>query len=312
MTTKNQLENFFLFYIIEGKRLLSGNIWGTKPGRNFSFDLETHNFFDYRNSNHSGCGIKKLFEVRGEKLPEIFRINYNRFKQDAQERKDLIKTTKKSIYLRGPLEVIPPQMTPPNKLSFWDSKGSRILLPAEVFCYTDFLSHKVGYILKAKGEKSETLIRPLSVWERLVGQEKTIFSYRQKPFLPFLYKADALASAPEKVIIVTEGEERVDQAFCKIPKDFPAHFTTWPYGGDSMLFYPSIYECLKSKEVLLWPINKESKERMILLKKTHLPRARIINTDLFGIKENINIIECVQFLIFLKNVVYQPDAYTIK
>lgn len=304
------ITDFFLFHTIEGNRLLSGSILGTRPGRNFCFDLESHSFFDYGNPSHSGRGIKRLFELRGEQLPEVFRINYNRFKRGAEQRKALSRATKKGIYLRGPLDTIPPQMTPPNMLTFWDESGNRSFYPAEVYTYTDFHGRKVGYLLKAQGHKGETIVRPLSVWERLVGEEKTIFSYRQKAFIPFLYKADLLASAPEKAVIVVEGEAAVDAALQKTPKDFPALFTTWPFGPDSAFFYPEIYECLEGREVFLWPKNEESENRMLLLQKRYLSRAHVVDPQAFGLSEGAELAENPQFLKLLKNLLRQPDAYT--
>lgn len=315
MTTKNQLEDFFLFHVIEGNRLLSGNAWGTRPGRTFSFDLESHSFFDYASPACSGKGIKRLFEVRGEKLPEAFRINYRRFKSGVGKRKELAGKEKKRVYLRGPLAEVPPQMTPPNSLSFWDTKGNRSFFPAEVFTYRDFLGRRVGFLLKAQGLQGEKLIRPLSVWERLVGEEKTIFSYRQKAFLPFLYRADLLAGTPEKAVVLLEGEESVEAAV-KRSSSLPVTFTTWPFGPKGAFFYPELFDCLEGREVFLLPTHLESQERMQLLKKKYLPRAHLVSFEKLGFEEggHEDLEEALgdkDLSLLLSNLLAQPDAFAL-
>lgn len=286
------LEDFFLHYLLEGKRLLSGNAWGTRMGRSFSFDLETHRFFDYGNVKHSGVGVKQLFELRGEKLPEKYRLNYTRFekKKGAARRVEKTKKAVSKIYIKGPLEVVPPQMTPPSHLTFWNQETEeKIVLPARVYTYRNLLGQTVGFLLKAREGQNE-VVRPLSVWERLVGHgEKTIFSYRQKAFEPYLYRAEGFLAEPESPVFVLENEELVDH-FYKKKHGLPMLFTTWPFGPKSILLNKSIWEVLEKRRVFLLPSpNDESIKEFSLLRKAHLPEATLFNPLQLGVPKSLDL-----------------------
>lgn len=281
------IEDFFLYCTFEGKRLLSGNLWGSKMGRSFSFDLETHKFFDFSNPQHSGTGLKKLFELRGEKLPERFRLHYARYSPKEETQKRIIKSIeiKERVYIKGPLPV-PPQMTPPKRLTHWNKETQeRIEIPAKVYAYKNLLGQTVGFLLKGREKgKSIEIVRPLSVWERLVGpNSRTLLSYRQKAFEPFPYKAEYFLAEPEAKVVVVEGEDVVD-FFLSRRKGVPILFTTWPFGKQGF-FLKEVWKVLKGREVVLLPSPKEdSLKAFAELKKEVFPAAKLLNPFSFNLQ----------------------------
>jgi hypothetical protein len=276
------LDEHFLHCKIEGKRLLSGNVYGTRPGRNFSFDLETHSFFDFNQPLHSGKGIKRLFEIRGEILPEKYRLTYARFEKNTNVREKFDRLSQKNddaIYVEGPLEVVPPQMTPPSHLTLWDkSTNKRIVVPAKVYTYKNLMGQTIGYILRVREGMTE-IVRPLSVWARLVGEDnKTIHSYRQKAFVPHLYKAEHFLVFPEYPIVIVDNEELVDHIYRK-KKALPMLITTWPFGPGGMLANHQIWQSIAERKVFLLPEQDDrSINQLSVLRKIFLPTAKIINT----------------------------------
>lgn len=284
-----KITEFFLYYKLEkqGRELVSGNIWGTSAGRSFHFDLDTHKFFDFANAYHSGRGFKQLFELRNEAMPEAFRQNYEKIKKPKY-------TLEKKVCLDGPLGVIPSSLTPPNKLSFWDENEKRVDIPATSYCYKNALGQRVGYIMRGIDPKTGAkVVRPLSVWKRLLPNKKTILSYRQKKFMPVLYNFDLISTQLEKTVVVVEGEKCADFGMkCANQYGIPLVFTTWPFGAQSYKTDPSIWSSLKeeSKRVVLWPDNDEiGHQAMREIKTLFLRSALMVKPARIGLREGEDI-----------------------
>ncbi|MCW9065794.1 MAG: hypothetical protein OQJ78_05805 [Ignavibacteriaceae bacterium] len=285
-----KITEYFFYYKIErsGRSLVSGNIWGTEPGRSFSFDLETHKFFDFSRPEHSGRGFKQLFKIRNEKFPDFFRLNYKKFSQPAIENDQ----QKDKVYIR-PLDVIPHSLTPPNKISFWVS-NKRVDIPATTHTYKNARGERIGFILRGiDPETKEKIIRPLSVWERLLPDKKLICSYRQKKFTPVLYNLDLIEAQPEKTIVVVEGEKCADFGMKRgaIQYGLPLIFTTWPFGSHSYATDSAIWNPLKERQkVVLWPDNDEiGKKTMLEIKSRFLPNSLMVKPEKIGLKEKEDI-----------------------
>lgn len=306
MSTIDKITNYFFYYKLEksGRELVSGNIWGTSPGRSFHFDLETHRFFDFSTPYHSGRGFKQLFELRNETLPSEFRLNYSS-KDSGYKRK----VGDESPYVER-LSVIPPEFTPPSKISIWEG-GKFQDIPAVAYAYKNGLGERVGYIMRGVDPStSEKIIRPLSVWLRKTLSEKLIPSYRQKKFVPFLYNYDLICAMPEKIVIVVEGEKCADFGMKQgaLQYGLPIIFTTWPFGAQSFGTDPLIWSVLKDrKRVVLWPDNDEvGHSIMQSIQKRFLPQAKMLKPEKIGLKEKEDIADLPvgrDFERLLKNII---------
>lgn len=309
MSTHDKITNYFLYYKLEkgGKDLVSGNIWGTEPGRSFHFDLDTHKFFDFSKSYHSGRGFKKLFELRNEELPNEFRLNYSGTKETGCYKRK-VGDDEPKLYTER-LDIIPPELTPPSKISIWNN-GQRHDIAAVAYTYKNGFGERVGYIMRGVDPStSEKIIRPLSVWLRGEGK-RMMPSYRQKKFIPFLYNYDLICAMTEKIIIVVEGEKCADFGMKQgaLQYGLPIIFTTWPFGAHSYGTDPLIWAVLKDrKRVVLWPDNDNvGKSIMKAIQDRFLPQAKMIKPEKIGLKEKEDIADLPvgrDFETLLKNIV---------
>jgi len=289
VSISNTLTDFFLHYKLEKGELVSGNIWGTSPGRSFRFNLETHKFFDFSNKEHCGRGIKKLFELRNEQLPSSFRSNYRSF-QNNQRKDD---GADRNTPYKERLDVIPDFLTPPNKILLWEG-DKKTEIPARAYAYKNTFGERVGYIMRATHpETQEKIIRPLSVWTRLRPDGRLVPSYRMKKFPPFLYNYDLIVAQPEKIVVVVEGEKCAEYGMQKgaVQYGLPIIFTTWPFGSESYGTDPVLWNCLlKREKVVLWPDNDEPGKRVMTeIKSRFLPQAKLVKPEKIGLQEKEDI-----------------------
>jgi len=311
-----EITNFFFYCKIEGsKRLVSGNIWGTSPGRSFNFDLETHKFFDFAHPEHSGQGYKKLFFLRNEEFPVCFRQTYRKsqdlLRHDRQKQTHT-ETSEKPIFEKDPLPTVPHFFTQPKNLSIW-KEGKKIILPATVYTYKNPSGQRIGFILRAEDpETGEKIVRPLTVWNRFVNKSSVLPCYRQKAFQPTLYNLDQIYAFPEKVIFVVEGEKcaRFGAVHGAKQYDLPVIFTSWPFGAQAFN-HPPMWEVLQPKQskVLLWPDNdKPGIQTMREIKRKFLPTAKLLIPKEVGLAEGEDLADLPptgdDFKRLLKNLIF--------
>ena len=275
----DQLKIYFPFCLKEEKRLLSGNIFGTAPGRKFSFSLETQTFFDLEDPDLSGKGVKQLFEKRGENLPICFR--HSQKFVAVNSRNPFQKEGVEKIYFDGPL-LVPPDFVAPAYISYWDKEESKKAL-CTPYTYKNEHGQRVGFILKGFKENGHSIVRPMSVWNRLMPDKTLKKSYRQKLFKPVCYHLDLIISQPEKMVLILKDEEHCDHFFfqgIQKFKDIPILTTTWPldYRGYHNEEFWKYLE--KRKNVFCFLPSSESDpyyESLLDIQRKYLKKARIID-----------------------------------
>lgn len=299
MDLSKALEKWFPFHLIEEKRLISGNIWGTKPGRQFSFSLETQGFFDLTNPQHSGKGVEQLFEKRGESLPQLFQ--HSKKHKSINTRNPFLNHKVEKIYFDGPFPV-PPDFVAPASLTFQsgDEKKGFQKFPCTTFTYKNEFGQRVGFILKTQLENGQRIERPMSVWNRLYPDNVLKLSYRQKLFKPCVYHLDLILTKPEKHILLFWDEEHADTFFFQGVKRFqenlfPFHTTTWPL-GPHQFHNDEFWKYIQNRDDILIFLPPSQKnpyyDSLIRLQKLYLKKARFVDpVKDFGFEERDNLLD---------------------
>lgn len=276
-------------------------------------------FFDFANPHHSGQGYKKLFALRNEELPNEFKATYRSAKKTPKKYEDLMKPYQNNQpqYESEPLPQIPHFFTQPNKITIWSTNETtgnkeKMVIPATVYTYKDKEGRRIGFILRGVDPATkQKIIRPLTVWNRILDNDKVLPCYRQKAFEPTLYNLDVIAAHPEKIVIVVEGEKcaKYGTLHGALQYNLPIIFTTWPFGVQS---YNSqkLWDDLNgeiNQRILLWPDNDEiGIQVMKEIKSRYLKKALILDPKQIGLKEKEDIADLpvgLEFKQILENLI---------